>query len=168
MVYYFAYGSNMSRSRLRHRLPSARSVGIARLTEHQLRFHKVGHCDGSAKCDAYLTGDSGHQVIGVLYQISLEEKPCLDEVEGVGDGYEEKRVAVETDEGDIIEVFTYHATLINPDIKPYDWYRQHVLIGAREHDLPETYIDEILRIPTIDDPDTARQARELAIYSRAK
>jgi hypothetical protein len=55
---YFAYGSNMSVSRLVARTPSAQPLGRCALRGHQLRFHKVGG-DGSAKCDAFHTGNSG-------------------------------------------------------------------------------------------------------------
>ena len=36
---YFAYGSNMCAGRLVRRVPSAREVGVARLSNHALRFH---------------------------------------------------------------------------------------------------------------------------------
>ena len=48
---YFAYGSNLHPERLRERVPSAESLGVARLEAHVLRFHKRGR-DGSGKCDA--------------------------------------------------------------------------------------------------------------------
>jgi gamma-glutamylcyclotransferase len=53
-MYYFAYGSNMSLSRLRERVPSAEAVGCFSLNGHDLRFHKLSK-DGSGKCDAFFT-----------------------------------------------------------------------------------------------------------------
>ncbi len=38
----FACGSNLSRRRLQARVPSARSVAVAALAEHRLRFHEQG------------------------------------------------------------------------------------------------------------------------------
>ncbi|RKU09398.1 hypothetical protein C6502_12825 [Candidatus Poribacteria bacterium] len=30
---------------------------------------------------------------------------------------------------------------INRELKPYSWYKQHVLIGAKEQRLPKRYIE---------------------------
>ncbi len=62
---YFAYGSNMSISRLRERVPSAVRLGIFFLEGHRLCFHKASE-DGSAKCDAYQTNNPNDEVIGAL------------------------------------------------------------------------------------------------------
>lgn len=64
-MHYFAYGSNMSRSRLRERAPSAEALGCFALNGYDLGFHKSGK-DGSAKCDAYFTADTGDVIYGVL------------------------------------------------------------------------------------------------------
>lgn len=162
---YFSYGSNMSVRRLRSRVPSARPVGAARLPAHQLRFHKVSHHDGSAKCDACHTGNDSHFVMGVLYDILPAEKSHLDRVEGVGYGYEQKQVVVEALDGGSVEAFTYYATLIDPSLRPFGWYHLHVLTGAREHRLPERYVCEIMAVDILEDPDAARHAREISIYS---
>jgi hypothetical protein len=49
---YFAYGSNMETARLRERMPSAKPLGVAKLSGHELRFHKRSK-DGSGKCNAF-------------------------------------------------------------------------------------------------------------------
>lgn len=136
------------------------------MKEHELRFHKVSRKDGSAKCDARETGDPEHRVHGVLFHISEIEKPRLDEVEGLGLGYEQKVVSIELDDGSSIEAFTYYATLVDPVLKPFSWYKEHVLRGARENGLPENYIREIEAIVSVDDTDQARCERELSIYQR--
>lgn len=161
---YFAYGSNLSSKRLRQRVPSAVRVAVARLPGHALRFHKESRVDGSAKCDAWESGDPGDQVLGVVYEIQVGHKPGLDRVEGLGEGYEEKQVRVELEAGGGIEAFTYYATLIRRDLRPLDWYKRHVLVGARENGLPEAYIREIEAVSSIPDSDKLRHARELAIY----
>ena len=68
---YFAYGSNMSLLRLRERVPSAERLGVFKLEQHVLRFHKIG-IDGSGKCDAFLTEDPNASVIGALFEIDKE------------------------------------------------------------------------------------------------
>lgn len=159
---YFSYGSNMSLARLRVRASSARFHTTAILPAHRLQFHKIGR-DGSAKCDALPTGDPGDRVMGVVYEIAAAEKAGLDRYEGLGSGYAEKTVEVITDKG-TISAFTYYATHVNTTLKPYHWYKQHVLIGARENRLPAAYIAQIEAVESIDDPDASRQMHELAIY----
>ena len=58
----------------------------------------------------------------------------------------------------------YYATDIDPSLRPYHWYKRHVLIGARENNLPAEYIEHIEAIEAIDDPDKQRCSREIAIY----
>lgn len=162
-ILYFAYGSNMSTPRLGERSPSAHTVAVARLQRHRLRFHKGGR-DGSGKCDADFTDDEADVVFGVVFEIAAAEKLQLDEHEGLGKGYEEKRVSIYTEDGRVLEALTYYATSIDPELKPYDWYKEHVLRGAREHGLPWEHIESIAAVEAIPDPDSPRCERELAIY----
>ena len=140
---YFAYGSNMSSERLRARTPSAISVGRARLPDHVLRWHKLGR-DGSGKCDIEPTDACGETVWGVLYQVDLADKEALDAVEGLGVGYDEYAVRVQTD-NDVRDALAYKGRpdKVDPDLRPRAWYKAHVLRGAREHELPAAYIDRI-------------------------
>jgi len=161
---YFAYGSNLSTPRLRTRTPSARVLGVAVLVGHRLEFHKSGR-DGSAKCDAFETGEPRDRVIGVVFDIEDAEKPGLDRAEDLGRGYGEKRVTVTSMEGGSMQVLAYCATRIDASLRPFHWYKEHVLRGAREHGLPEEYIARISAIESIDDPGAMRHERELAIYS---
>lgn len=161
---YFSYGSNMSIPRLQERVPSANKIGVARLTSHQLRFHKVSKKDGSGKCDAFNTNNAGDSVIGVLFEIAQEEKDKLDKKEGLGFGYEQQEVVVKLDDGATVSAFTYVATNIDETLKPLDWYKEHVIRGARENFLPESYIAEIEAMECYVDSDSERRDRELAIY----
>ena len=79
---YFSYGSNMSSKRLRMRAPSATFVAVAELSAHILRFHKKSDRDGSAKCDAYHTGDDAHRLFGVVFRVDAAHLPLLDKAEG--------------------------------------------------------------------------------------
>jgi len=163
-MYYFAYGSNMSTARLTARVPSAKVIGTCTLAQHDLRFHKASH-DGSGKCDAHYTGEGSDKIYGVLFAINPAEKPDLDWVEGVGKGYDIKDVVITDGSGQTFTAFTYVATDIDATLLPYYWYRNHVLIGAKEANLPSSYIDrKISSINAIDDPDLERNAREFAIH----
>lgn len=160
---YFAYGSNMSQRRLRERVPSAEFISLANLERHAIRFHKCGR-DGSAKCDAYHTGDSGDSVIGVVFLIDPGHRHHLDAAEGLGNGYATKSVELLTPEHTLLEAFTYYATAIDTQLKPYSWYHEHVLRGCRENALPASYVRRIESIACIQDDDALRASRELAIY----
>ena len=160
---YFAYGSNLSVARLRARTPSARVLHRAALPGHALRFHKAGR-DGSAKCDAFHTGHPAHCVQGVVFEIARAEKPVLDRHEGLGNGYEEKWVTLQAAGAGPLRALLYYATHIDPHLRPYHWYKAHVLYGAREHGLPPEYVAAVAGVPSVPDPDPARHARELAIY----
>lgn len=162
---YFAYGSNMSLQRLRQRAPSARRVATAALGGHSLRFHKIGQ-DGSAKCDAFYTGAATEQVLGVVFHIDPSDKAALDRAEGLGHGYQQKTVQVLTHCRKNLEAFTYYALMIDAELKPFSWYRQHVLIGCEENQLPPAYTAAIAALEAIEDPDPARAVRELALYGQ--
>lgn len=161
---YFAYGSNMSLRRLRQRAASAHPVTVATLYGHGLRFHKVGQ-DGSGKCDACVTGAENDTVIGVVFDIEDSDKTILDAVEGLGHGYGEKTVGLLTPAGQRLQALTYYALAVDPTLRPFDWYKQHVLKGAIEAGLPREYIDSVIHAAeSIDDDDRLRHAAELAIY----
>lgn len=160
---YFSYGSNMSARRLGLRISEVEKIGIATLCGHDLRFHKVSKKDGTGKCDIFKTNDPNHFVMGVLYEINPSEKSKLDKYEGLGYGYDEKRINLEID-GKPISAFTYYATNIDPSLIPLNWYKEHVIRGARENGLPEEYVLKILAVESIEDQDVERRAQELAIY----
>ena len=144
---YFAYGSNLSTERLRARVPSARARGRGRLLHHALRWHKIGR-DGSGKCDIVPTS-APSVVWGVLFDVAQDEKPALDAVEGLGIGYFEKEVRIVTDDGECLAL-TYHANpaRIDAALRPFDWYKDYVVRGAREHGLPADYIRELEVVET--------------------
>ncbi len=160
---YFAYGSNMSISRLVRRVPSATRIGVCTLHNHDLRFHKISK-DGSGKCDAFDTGHSADSVIGSLFEMDQADKPSLDAAEGLGSGYDEKQVSLVMDSGKIVEAMTYYATTIDDALKPYSWYLRHVIVGANESNCPANYVRRIAAIETVEDKNQQRDAKERAIH----
>ncbi|TVR51028.1 MAG: gamma-glutamylcyclotransferase, partial [Gemmatimonadales bacterium] len=81
-IHIFAYGSNLDPTRIRTRIPSTRVVGRSWLEEHDLRFHVRGTLDGTAKADAFYTGEATHRVLGMIYTIRRVDLPTLDRIEG--------------------------------------------------------------------------------------
>lgn len=162
---YFAYGSNMSRKRFTARIPSVKAIGVARLECHKLCFHKKGR-DGSAKCDIVLTSNHEDVVYGVIFEIADSVKQKLDRYEGNGRGYAEKQVHVTTEDGRILQAMTYYALRIDTTLKPYHWYKEHVLIGARENELPAEYIKMIEAVDSCRDSNLSRYRKEMAVYDQ--
>jgi hypothetical protein len=153
----------MSLLRLQERVPSAQKIEIVTLKNHQLRFNMSG-IDGSGKCDAFETNNSEDKVIGALFEINRNEKVILDRAESLGSGYDEKFVFVENALGEIFEALIYCAIKIDPSLKPYSWYLNHVIVGAKETKLPTYYLAVIESVECIEDSDKSREAREHAIY----
>jgi len=163
-ITYFAYGSNMASHRLLQRLSGAKASGVARLAQHRLSFRKNDQ-GLSGKCDIELTGRVTDEVIGVTYDISFEDKQILDCIEGLGSGYDEKTVELRMDAGQTLFAITYFAIDIDKNMIPYHWYKEHVLRGAIEHNLPQDYIKLIEATPSKADQDHQRNLSELAIYN---
>jgi len=163
-VIYFAYGSNMAAARLQQRIPSAQRLGVARLPGYQLRFQVASTKDGSAKADAHYTGEDRDLLLGVVFRLDPRAKPVLDGYEGVGVEYRDTEVTIERG-GGAEQALIYLGTNLDPTLRPYPWYREHVLRGALENGLPAAYVEAIRVIDTIPDPDPQRHARELSIYA---
>jgi len=160
---YFAYGSNMSSRRLRQRVPSARVVGRGVLPGYRLAWHQRGR-DGSGKCD--IAAGGGRDVVhGVVYAFRPEHKPWLDRAEGLGHSYAQRTVrAWLVERGGWLEALTYYALRTGAGRTPFAWYRDHVLIGAREHGLPGPYIRMLEAVAAQPDPDPGRERAERRVH----
>ena len=153
----------MSSKRLRARVPTAKVIGTGILRGHLLAFHKVSTKDGSGKCD--VVESISDKVLGVLFEINEAEKTKLDREEGLGSGYEEKSVTIIHESGERFAAFTYFATITDSSLKPYTWYKRHVMEGAKEAKLSFAYLTTLEGVAAIEDLDKRREAQELAIYS---
>lgn len=158
---YFAYGSNMLTQRLKDRVPSAHLITLATLSGYELRWHKVSQ-DRSGKCDVVQIDSPNSKVIGVVYEILISEKAALDEAEGLGNGYDQKQVLLETVNGPL-QAQTYYATKIDPSAVPYDWYKALVIAGAKQHKLPEGYISALEKIVAKIDANAQRAKKNFSI-----
>ena len=131
---YFAYGSNMSPSRLRDRVPQIEPLGRACLIDWRLCFDKPSR-DGSAK--ANIRRQAKEVVWGVLWQIEEQDWAILDRFEP---GYERVDCPVAPDLGQPTRAavtYVYPGPIC--DTPPFDWYLDHLLEGARAYDLPATW-----------------------------
>jgi len=159
-ILVFAYGSNLHGARMRARVPSAETVAIGCVTGRQLQFHKRS-TDGSAKADAFFTGEPEHRVWGVVYRILADEKRILDQHESLGIGYDEELVDVHVPDQPAMTAWIYTArpSVIARSLQPYTWYLNFVLFGALQHRLPLCYIAQLGNIRPKPDPDANRHQR---------
>ena len=148
---YFAYGSNLSRWRVNINVPSA-------------VFHKIGYLEGyklsfrslKRKCQsgpwrgavATILPDSKAVCYGVIWAISECEVPSLDSQEF---GYKPISVQVQTDESETaVSCRTYiqvESPVFDSSVdRPSPQYLDCIVRGAKEHSLPQNYIDELERI----------------------
>ena len=98
---------------------------------------------------------------GVLYEVSDADCARLDRVEGVHTGgYVRRSVQLQITNDRTVTAMTYvaGARYVDASRVPFDWYRDLVIAGAIEHGLPANYVDELMRVPVVSDPDAARAA----------
>lgn len=160
-MYYFAYGSNLSSKRLNERINAKKIINI-KLTKYKLAFHKISK-DLSGKCDIEYTGNEKDFVLGVLYKINKSEEYILDRIEGKGFGYDSQEIEVKFNDK-TIKAKTYIATNINKSLKPFDWYMNHIIIGAKENNFEQVYIKYLESVPFTIDKNKERKEKELSVY----
>ena len=165
-INYFAFGSNLSSTRLLQRIPRALIHCVATLDRHRLCWRKNDRGQ-SGKCDIEFTDHPDDIVYGVIYRMTHDDKLELDVYETAGFGYDHKQVEVTAISGESIEAFTYYALDIDHLQQPFHWYKEHVLRGAEEHDFPRHYVEHIRATPSIEDQDSDRHVRELSIYPQS-
>ncbi len=164
-IYYFAYGSNMSTARLQARVPSAKCLGVYSLPGYTLDFSMHGF-DDSAKCNGRQTNNPNDQLYGVLFSMLDNERPILDFHEQLGEGYEIIDTIVFDENAQAHPCFVYTALRLQKHLQPFDWYRHHVLFGAKEAGLPQHVIEYINNTTAIVDQDHQRAEEQMSIYTQ--
>lgn len=164
-IHYLAYGSNLHPRRLLERTPSAHVIGVVQIPGLKLSFHKRS-TDGSGKCDLHASSPDSLSY-GVIYALSPTDKKILDEAEGLGRGYHETTRSLSCNNISY-QCYPYVAahTHVDATLRPYHWYKAFVLAGARHHNLPKAYIDEIESVDSMPDPDSSRDAGNRALLAR--
>ncbi|MGB5345768.1 MAG: gamma-glutamylcyclotransferase family protein [Woeseia sp.] len=160
---YAAYGSNLHPRRLQKRVSSARLLGTGLCSEFDLRFHKQSDVDGSGKCSIF-PGTGGVHV--AIYEIETSHKIVLDRIEGLGQGYE-----LLTLRDDVFgDCLTYVANpaVVNAAMRPFDWYKELVLLGCKLHGFPDGYIQEIMGVDALVDPDADRSRQQWALVEQLR
>jgi len=139
--WYFAYGSNLKKERLRCRVGEWKKEQKASLRGYILTFAKGydGHTSGKAN----IKSNSNSEVKGIVYLITEKQFCKLDACEGVCKGvYRRTPVTVES-EGKSVPATTYTMVKEICPLKPSADYLDLILEGLREHGYDENSIEEV-------------------------
>jgi gamma-glutamylcyclotransferase len=164
----FCYGSNMSSKRLKARCPGAVFSYVAELSQYSFSFNKKSTQGiGSGKGNIKYTGIPLDIVWGVIFEIPKDEEPALDEAEGFNIGHYLKVKLIVISEKQKIEVVAYIASdpefIDNSEI-PFDWYKNHCVKGAIEHNLPNDYIEFLKSFECKKDLNEQRSLENFGLY----
>ncbi|MGQ0812325.1 MAG: gamma-glutamylcyclotransferase family protein [Nitrospiraceae bacterium] len=152
---YFAYGSNLDRTQMRERCPSARFVCTARLPQHRLAFTRRSTKWHGGVAD--VVADSEKNVWGVVYHIDELDVASLDRCEGYQPGRsreeniyvrEEQHVFKGGDENKPLAVFLYMVVDKAGPFPCHTNYKHLIVEGARYWHLPQRYLESLERIET--------------------
>lgn len=129
-------------------------MGAARISGFGMAFDKIGQ-DGSGK--ATLFDAPGQAVHGALFHLDDPDLARLDEIEGLGRGYDRLTVRAEHD-GQVMPAAAYLAPAHHRHaaLTPFDWYLGLVLAGACEQALPDEWTAQLRAVTAVPDPDAAR------------
>jgi gamma-glutamylcyclotransferase len=142
-LWYFAYGSNLSRAIFVERR-GMRPLAIRRalLHGHRLVFDlPVGPGERGV---ANLAVDPASSTWGACYLLEPDACTHLDRTEGVHRGYYRRLDVTVVDDGDDrLTAFAYQGTISVPGRKPSARYLGLLLAGAREHGLPAGWVRQL-------------------------
>ena len=146
-IMHFAYGSNMDSNRLVKRIGNVSSAQRAFLSGFRFEFNKLSYRLQTVYGNIMVDIDS--TVWGVLMEITQSQLDKLDISEGVENGhYRQEKVIVITDDDVEHEAITYIAEekWVKDGMKPTETYRDYVINGANEFQLPPEYVERVLNI----------------------
>ncbi len=152
MALVFQYGSNMSVARLNgeDRLAGdARLIGVVRTEDSfDLMFTVWSKSNACAAADL-VPSTTGRIIYGVLYEVpdfllsrdtaKQRNRKSLDAIEGEGTNYVRVMINLTTKSGSTVSANTYLVKERRLDIKTSVAYVQHILLGLKQHDIPEEY-----------------------------
>jgi gamma-glutamylcyclotransferase len=167
-LYCVAYGSNLHPFRFAQRVPSANFLEIVPMPGKRLAFHKRS-TDKSGKYLFYEPGNKDEIIYGAIYSFNASEKPELDKLEGLGQGYNIRQLKFLL-RGEMCQAYLYVAasTHIDSTLAPYHWYKEMVVLGARYHGLPASYTEKLDAVVSIPDMDATRVAKNEAILENMR
>ena len=154
MIWYFAYGSNMTPARLADQRLKERAVQrgpriAGRLDGWRLAFNKIARSPEGAAAGNIVEAP-GEVVHGTLNQMPDAGLAVLDIWEGVAGGHYKRRTVpvVRADTGETVGAVTYIALKVGEGLRPTREYLGHLLAGKDL--LPAAYWEKLKETPTLD------------------
>ncbi|WP_291403068.1 gamma-glutamylcyclotransferase [Daejeonella sp.] len=135
---YFAYASNLKKSNLENSLGSKIDNFLdGRLLDYGFRFN-VKNADGKARANIIVS--ESEDVFGAIYEIenTVKEKLLASEP-----GYKLIEVNIETQTG-YVPALTFISDEDAEGLYPAKDYLKSISEGAKEHKLPEEYLEFII------------------------
>ena len=130
-MYYFAYGSNLSRKQMLKRCPDAKPKFKATLADHKLIFagRSQKWSNGGV---ASIKPSKGEKVVGAIYEISTECLSSLDRCEDCPTTYRHQNVTVFTEFGESVEAITYVKVNQSDETQPTQEYLDVIQEGYKD------------------------------------
>jgi gamma-glutamylcyclotransferase (GGCT)/AIG2-like uncharacterized protein YtfP len=137
MTFYFAYGSNMSRTLMRPRCPTACEVGVAELLGYRFFITADGY--------ASIMRAGGARVHGLLWRLGSRDLAALHAYESLASGlYRTETLPVRIG-GRRVAALVYVGRSRAPGL-PRPGYLELVLAAAEELALPAAYRKSLARL----------------------
>jgi len=148
-MYYFAYGANMLRETIEKRVMNVNKKVIKKGTAILDKFEIVFNKPSSRGKFVFsnIRENQNKFVYGVVYELTEDQLKELDKREK---GYIREKKKVKLTNGDEVEAYVYIAKETKEGLKPLEIYVKDLIKGAKENNLPENYIKEIISKAGID------------------
>jgi gamma-glutamylcyclotransferase len=147
LIHYFAYGANMAEAELGSFVPKRRFLGPARLRGFRLAFRRRSIRWGGGAAD--ILESPGDEVWGALFELPEDALDAVDAKEGRGVAYRRREVKVALGD-DNRRAFTYEVIDKEPaDVAPTHEYVALLVGGARDHGLPDSYVERLERLTAL-------------------
>jgi len=147
MIYYFAYGSNMSEEHMRGRLGREIVGEKGVLKGFELIFNKQADIK-PGRSYANIINKEGTEVQGAIHRISEEELKEIDKNEGYPEHYNRIILNIKNEDGTEIPCVVYIANCFKtkPGLKPEKEYLERLLAGKKF--MSENYFEWLIKVDT--------------------
>jgi gamma-glutamylcyclotransferase (GGCT)/AIG2-like uncharacterized protein YtfP len=136
MTLHFAYGSNMDRTAMARRCPTAATIGPAVLEGYRFLITRDGY--------ASVARTAGARVHGVLWRLTPRDLAALNAYEGVDGGLYTRAMLPVRNRDRRMTAMVYIGRA-QDEGRPRPGYMEEVISAAREWNLPPDYVERLAR-----------------------
>lgn len=156
---FFAYDDRMFEPILRLALPQYQVLQLGYVEGYKLYFHRYSESLSGGKANMIRVDDSEQKVYGLLIEVPPRQKYLLDEASSLGYGVQETSVKVMTEQGaQFALTYVCHKDNVMEDLVPFSWYKDLLVAGAKNHQLPLEYIHHLENYASQVDQNSEREA----------